>query len=571
MTLALLLRRTLVALLVVAAFEVAARETGWRDPTLADDLYLGLAGTPPLFRAETDEQGRAVLRRSPNKTNYRDDTFTAVKPADEFRVFVIGGSGVRCETFQNPDASFARMLEMYLVGLLEGRRPNVVNCGGGGMGSSQNLEVLREVLDHAPDLLLVYPEGGEKNLIPPAPQGVLAMKDDAAPLRADARRLLADLRVYGLVRDAWNGLMPPEVKARKDPSAFSAFALSIAATPFTPSTFTRLVEFKHDRVPPLMEHPLPAEVIEAGHARFRRNLRTMAELCRERGVPLLFAQPVRNLRADFYLRFHVDPDEILPGREDEWRRAYEAGLAAKRARNWTRAIADLSAVRACYVEDQDEILAFYLAECHERLGHLDAAREEYARPYLRHPMRGLLPEVAAETGVPYVDPFPQVQAIASDGIPGFDEFTDSFHPQPATNRVIARTIVDGLRGMDLGAPQRAADDPALRRADVEVRKLVERWPPPMPNRVHKAVIEGRWEDVVELAASVKPETLTVQQLVPATDLGLALTHLGRMDEARRLHGAMRRILWRPGLRPPPLETDEDIVINAFARDVFAWF
>jgi len=571
MTLALLLRRMLVALLVVSAVEVTARETGWRDPTQADDPYLGLAGTPPLFRAETDAEGRAVLRRSPNKNNYRDTSFLRDKPADEFRVFVIGGSGVRCESFENPDASFSGMLQLYLSGLLPGRRPDVINCGGGGMGSSQNLEVLREVLDHEPDLLVVYPEGGEKNLIPPAPQGVLAMKDDAAPLRADARRLLTGLCVYGLVRDAWNGLMPPEVKSRKDPSAFSAFVMSIATQPFTPATFTRLVEFKHDRVPPLMEHPLPAEVIEAGHARFRRNLRSMAELCRERGVPLLFVQPVRNLRADFYLRFHVDPAEIQPGRTEEWRAHYEQGLLAKRAGDWERAITELSAVRACYADDHDEILAFYLAECHEAAGDLDAAREEYERPYLRHPMRGHLPEVAAEAGVPYVDPFPAVQAIAPDGIPGFDEFTDTFHPQPVTNRAIALTIVEGLRGMDLGPPQRAADDPAFLRADAEVRKLVARWPSPMPNRVHKAVIEGRWEDVVELAASVKPETLTVQQIMPATDLGLALTHLGRLDEARRLHGAMRRLLARQGLQPPPLDTDEEIVINAFARDVFAWF
>src|SRR6185503_12961762 len=66
------------------------------------------------------------------------------------------------------------LLEIYLGCLLADKAPRVLNAGGGGAGSIQNLEVVREVLNDQPDLLVIYPEGGEKNLVPPLPQGIMA-------------------------------------------------------------------------------------------------------------------------------------------------------------------------------------------------------------------------------------------------------------------------------------------------------------------------------------------------------------------------------------------------------------
>lgn len=571
MSLATLCRRTLVALLGVAAFELGAREAGWLDPTLRPDPYLGLPGTPPLYRAEDDGQGGTLRRRAPNKPNYREQTFPEDKPAGELRVFVVGGSSVRSDAFMEPDGSFPALLEMLLDGAVEGRDARVVNCGGGGMGSAQNLEVVREVLGYDPDLLVVYPEGGEKNLVPPAPQGVLAMKDDAAPLRAAARRELAGLRLYAAVRDAWNALMPRPGARARELSTFSAFALALVSRPFQPAAFERLMEFKVDRAPPLMARPVPDEVLEAGHARFRRNLGDMARLCREAGVPLLFVQPVRNLRSSFYLKFHVDPRELLPGREEEWRQHYARGLQAKREGRWDEAVRELAAVRACYVADTDDILAFYLGECHEALGDMAAARAEFERPYLRHPLRTGLAEAARELGAPCLDPYPQVAAISPAGIPGFEQFTDSFHPQALTNAVLARAVLAAVEELPLGAAFRPADDPARQAGKAAVAGRVNACPPTLSSRINRAIADRRWEDAVRIGASVRPETLDIDRIHLATSLGLAYVRLGRLDEARELHAAMRKLLWRDGMWVRPLRTDEDIVTYAYARDIFAWF
>ncbi len=566
-----LIRSIAVAACIVLAFEAVARLSGFLDPTDLPDPYLGFPGTSPLYRVETSDDGTAVMRRSPNKSMYRPQEFAAEKPAGEFRVFCIGGSSVRLDLFRDPDGSFSNMLELYLQGALpEGRTARVINAGGGGAGSVHNLETLREALDLQPDLLVVYPEGGEKNLIPPAPQGLMARADDASPARVLARRWLAPLRTYVAARELYDRLLPFHASTANLMSAFSAFASYALSRPFTPENFSRLFELKHDRVPPVMPHPIPAEEITHAHARFVRNLETMAELAREHGVPLLFVYPLRNIKASFYLRFHVDPSEIEPGKIAEWHRLYEEGLQSKRDGDWARAIVKLRGVRRLYVEDHDEILAFYLGECFEQLQRWGSAREEYEKPYLQHPMRALITEAATQSGVPVVDPYPHLIKIAAHGLPGYDEFSDSFHPMPSVSRIIARSILDGIRASDIVPGLAAADAPALASADQLVLRLISRCPLPLPNRMNLAIVSGDNQEAIRLGRTLPREELG-DHIFEAIYLGWALSREGDVAGARDVYDALKASSWRPPSSLPPMETDEDIVINAYGGDLFSWF
>lgn len=566
-----LLRSVAVCALVVLAFELASHQFGWLDPTERDDPYLGFPGTSPLFRVERAADGAEVFSRSPNKDSYRAASFPVEKSPREFRVFCVGGSSVRSDAFMNPDASFPHLLEIYLGSLLADMAPRVINAGGGGAGSIQNLEVVREVLKEQPDLLVIYPEGGEKNLVPPLPQGVMARADDASPLRVFARRHLAPLRLYGAVRLAYQKLLPRQPRGATSPSAFSAMALSAVSQPFTPATFTRLFELKHDRVPPVMPHPIPAEEVEHAHQRFVRNLVTMAELAREAGVPILFVQPVRNIKASFYLRFHIDPSEIRDGDVDGWRAAWEAGLAAKRAGNWAQAVAALQRVRDFYVEDRDEILAFDIAECLEQLGRYEEAQAEYAKPYLEHPMHQLILQAGAEQDVPVVDPFPDLVASAQHGIPGYDFFTDAFHPMPATSRIIALSILDEVRALGLGGRQRPESHAAFEAGEKRVQDIVRRSPAPKANLMLRAILAGDYDEAVRIGRSVPEDVLLETGLTESLYLGWALTKSGDLPAARKLFAKLRAKTWKPWLVPPDLDSDEDMVRNAFAGDLFAWF
>jgi hypothetical protein len=561
-----------VGLVCLLAFEAGARQSGLLDPTESPDPYLGFPGTSRLYRPEVGADGATVLSTAPNKRDrYREQAFPASKPAGEFRVFCVGGSSVRSDAFMTPDGSFPRMLELRLFGLLEGRTPRVLNCGGGGTGSVQNLEVVREVLGYEPDLLVIYPEGGEKNFIPPAPQGLMAEDDDAHPERVAARLWLARLRSYRAARLAWLALLPPPPPDRNVVSAFSALAVFALSRPFEPENFARPFEMKTRGVPVVMPHPIPADVIARAHARFTARLGEIVDACREAGVPVLLVQPVRNLQSSFYLRFHIDPSEILPGQIPEWRARYERGVRQVEAGQWAAAVETLRSVRALYVEDRDETLAFQIGRCLELLGRPTEALAEYEQPYLRHPVRGLIAGVAARKGVPLVDPYPALLAASTGGIPGFDEFTDGFHPMPVTNRVIAETLAAALSELGLLGSTRDPAAPANTAAGGRLDQLVARLPAPLHNRMTAAIFAGDHRAAIAAAASVPREQLLDQQIVECVLLGWALVRAGEIDQARELHAELARRYGRTGANLPPLETDADLVRNAFAGDLFAWF
>lgn len=569
----LLIRSTVVAALFLLAAEFGLRAAGAFDPTELPDPYLGFPGSAPLYRPETGPAGEALWRTSPNKRRaYRDLSFPAVKPPDELRVFCIGGSSVVLERFTSPAGAFPDFLELYLSAVLPQRRVRVINAGGGATGSVQNLEVLREVLEHAPDLLVVYPEGGEKNLVPPAPGGLFALADERSPARVAARVRLAPLRVYAAARESLAALSPPD-RSSWLRSAFSAIAAYAYSRPFGPQTFSDMFELKTSRPPVLMPRVIPAEELERGHARYRRNLERMAELAAERGVPLVFVTPQRNAESSFYLRFHIDPAEIRPGRVDDWRHGWEQGLAAKRAGRLEEAAGLLQGVRATYVEDRDDLLAFHLAECHAALGHREAALEEYALSVRRHPILEILRGVAARKRVPLVDPFDDLVAAAGGAVPGHELFIDSVHPYPQASRVIARAILRELdrarvlepwtvlAQVDLGPVEARCDErvAASTQANTPVHALV-----------FAAIRRGDYPEAVRLGAS-QPREAMLASPVDLFYYGWALTLAGRLDEARALFEESRALYIDDDSPRPDLSTPESLVEIAFAGDVFAWF
>jgi tetratricopeptide (TPR) repeat protein len=567
------LRSAAVGLLFLALLELCLRGFGLFDPTELHDPYLGFPGTAPLYRVEADAQGVAVRRTSPNKRrSYRDVSFPAVKPPGELRVFCIGGSSLQLERFSSPAAAFPDFLELYLRAAAPERAPRVVNAGGGATGSVQNLEVLREVLEYEPDLLVVYPEGGEKNLIPPAPGAALALRDEQAPERVVARRALAQLRVYAAARESLTALQPAESGSWLR-SAFSAIAGYAYARPFDEQTFAGLFELKRDSAPVLMPHVIPAAEVERGHARFRRNLQAMADLAAARDVPLVFVVPQRNAESSFYLRFHIDPSEIRPGQVETWRQAYELGLAAKRAARTTEAVRLLEQVRATYVEDRDDLLAFHLAECHAALGDGQAALREYALSIRRHPLIGILREVARGRRVPLIDPFEALVAEAGGGVPGHELFVDSVHPYPAACRAIARSILEGLVAQQVLSDVRAPDPERLAEVEARCAELVRESTirnTPIHARIYRAIRRGDLDQAVRWGES-RPRAELLLDPVDLFYYGWALTLAGRLDEARALYDESRALYVGADTRLPDLSTREAMIEIAFSGDVFAFF
>ena len=563
-----LLRAVLVGLLALGSCEYLLRARGLFDPTEIDDPYMGFPGSGRLYRAER-QGGKLVYRTSPNKrSRYRLSEFPVEKPGRELRVFCLGGSSVMSEHFWKPDASFPRMLQTYLRALSQRGVPRVVNAGGAGTGSVQNLEVVREVLDYQPDLLVLYPEGGEKNLIPPSPGGLLAVRDEASPARVAARRRLAESRTYCAARELFRRLLP-EPSATGIRSAFSALVMQALAEPFSERTFTRMFELKVDRPPVLMEHVIPPDEVARANARFLANLRASADLARERGVPLVFVMPQHNLESSFYLRFHIDPSELRPGAEAAWRAAYDEGLAHKRAGRHAEALAVLESIRELYVEDHDDILGYYIAECHAALGAPADELRELTAIYERHPMIQQIRQVAAERNVPLIDPFADIVAAAG-GVPGHDYFVDSYHPMPQTNRIIARSIAVALSEREILPGLRPSDAAPMQEAERMLDEVVAAGQIPVNCRIFAAIRAGKYDEAVRIGRAV-PEQKFFASPVDPFYLGWALTRAGRLEEARGVYDKLSAKWGHETEGMPDLSSDAALVEHAFQGDVFAIF
>jgi len=91
-----------------------------------------------------------------NNVGFRGDSLATPKPADEYRVFMVGGSSTEC-FYLDDDATFPRVAERELSAWrAQGRRIRVYNVGLSGAASDDHLAMVSHRLLHLePDLIVV--------------------------------------------------------------------------------------------------------------------------------------------------------------------------------------------------------------------------------------------------------------------------------------------------------------------------------------------------------------------------------------------------------------------------------
>ncbi|HOE65080.1 MAG TPA: tetratricopeptide repeat protein [Candidatus Hydrogenedentes bacterium] len=80
--------------------------------------------------------------------------FTAQKPPNTFRCFVLGGSSAM--GYPSPEGGFWRILKVMLQEKHPGKNIEVINCANPGVDSHMLLPIARECRRYAPDLFIVY-------------------------------------------------------------------------------------------------------------------------------------------------------------------------------------------------------------------------------------------------------------------------------------------------------------------------------------------------------------------------------------------------------------------------------
>ncbi len=400
---------------VLLIVELALAAGGVAPLAAREDPFHGFSRQLRVF--EPDETS-GVYRTGPRAAarSFNEQTFPLEKTDDELRVFVLGGSSA----FGFPwgaELAFPARLERALQASLPDRDVHVVNAAAMSYGSHRLRILAHELLDYAPDLLVLYT--GHNEFVEREFYDRLTA---AEPLPEGLRLWLHRWRLY------------------------SALARLLAPAPGksveTPVDAAELIGFDADRRYP---SDVAAADREKVRAVFEENLRAIVAAADAAGVAVMLCTVPSNEKG-WRPNQTTWPETLGAARRAAAERAIERAAEANDAGDpeaALRAVAEVERLTAdaagAWYEKGRALLA---------IGRFTVAAEAFvaARDYDGQPGRAIsalndtIRDVAADTSATLVDIEATVRSLAVDGIPGFDLFEDYVHPKPGAHVLIAREL-----------------------------------------------------------------------------------------------------------------------------------
>lgn len=196
------------ACVLLAAIEGSARLLEWYAPPALIDAGQGFTEASRLFLEDPEAPG--TLMTAPNKTLkvhdqhlFRPQRFLREKPAGVLRAFFLGGSSVNYLDYELP------LLEERLASELDAfHTVEIINCGGLSYGSHRLVLIAAEVLQYAPDLLLIYSGHNEFE--------ELEQFKLAKPWSAPLQDLLSHAAVFRIIRDRMTALQVSRLQRERN-------------------------------------------------------------------------------------------------------------------------------------------------------------------------------------------------------------------------------------------------------------------------------------------------------------------------------------------------------------------
>ena len=431
-------------LLPLVAFELAVR---WWQPPAAQaidaDPAVDLSRLRPLF-VHDGESDR--WRIPPERMNFfRPASFPDDKPSGTRRVFVLGGSTVQGRPYAT-ETSFATWLRLRLQAAQPEGDFEVINCGGVSYAAYRVAEILREVLSHEPDAIVLYT--GHNEFLE---DRTYAHVRSLSPLARWVSRLAGR---FHSVRWLKQQLAPNRLAADRLP---------------------REVDARLDHLAGLEKYRRDSAWRRAVENHFDLTLRRMVRLTQRAGVPLILCVPACDLVRT--PPFKIAPDPQLSPQQHEafhaaWRTVRNTELADSRR---LTACADALRVDPAhagvhYVAGQ---LLLKRGQTDPAIRHLIAARDHDVCPLrATSPIVASVRTIAAEHELPLVDTIRTLDRSGlgdsplPDGVADPSAFVDHVHPSVAGHQRIAAALADEFEA--LGWIQ--ADSGAEARYDQLVRE-----------------------------------------------------------------------------------------------------
>lgn len=388
----------LLVLLPLLIVEGALRAWGVGVPK-SEDPFVGFEGARRLFQRSGDE-----LQIAPERLKFfAPDHFDSVKPADEYRIFCLGGSTVQGRPYSK-ETSFTTWLELALQQVDQSRSWNVINCGGISYASYRLVPILNECLTYQPDLIVVC-TGHNEFLEDRTYANIKGTPRWIRTLGRAARQV----RMINVVRESFTEeqkteTLPTEVEAILD------YEDGLAA-------FHR----DDERAEMVREH-------------FESSLMRMKQQCLDHRVPLIFVQPPSNL---------AGTPPFKSSLEDISRDEIQSMLAG--SANLEQAKAQLE--QASQQFPRNALLAFELGQCYAHLLQMQTAKTAFIRARdedlcplrMTSPLERTLHQVADENA--FLDAHALLESQTESGVLGDFWLVDHVHPSFSGHQLIALQLV----------------------------------------------------------------------------------------------------------------------------------
>jgi lysophospholipase L1-like esterase len=416
------------SLLPLLICELALRGLGLGKPQDANDPFIGFSDIHPLF-VWNEETGRYEIPKS-RQTHFQPESFAAKKPADEFRIFVLGGSTVQGRPW-SIESSFTTWLELHLNAADPSRHYEVVNCGGVSYATYRLIPILQEVLHYQPDLV-IFCEGHNEFL---EDRSYAPIKARPAPVNW-AIRQVSRLHTYNLLRQTMIGVGEAADTSRQPP-----------AVVLGPEVDARL-DWKGGMAEYHRDPAWQADVIR----HFESSLYRIAQIAEDTGAPLLLVSPVSNLQyAPLKSEHRAD---ITPAEKHEFETLSERAtqLYASDLPQATQLLRQAITIDPLYAQAH-----FELGNCLLEQGLTSHARDELIQAKdldvcplrMLEPMKKIIHEVAEKSGTPLLDADALIAANSRSGFPDRQWLVDHVHPTMSGHQLIADTIAEKLEQLRL--------------------------------------------------------------------------------------------------------------------------
>ena len=474
----------------LAAIELVLRILGAGDAGPAYDPMVGFSAAIPLFEPARRADGASVLRVSPLRILSESGAepmpereFLAEKPANGFRVFVVGESSAAGYPYP-PAYAFGAWLEHRLASRLPDLSVEVVNAAIPGYSSRRTLVALREIVRYQPDLVIVYSGHNEW-----AERHYYNRLIDMHPWLFRLRERFFSTRLFNVASHWVSG------GREKSKEALERFVAGQR------KEFGEMFEVVSRRVEGA-DYATP-EMVAQRDELYRLNLEEMARTAKAAGTKVVFVTLTQNF-ADWPPGASTHREGLGPAETAEWQARFSEGERAAGAGDCAAALAAWE--RALAIDGEYALLHYRIAGCQRALGQFEAARAEYRRAsdldrvphgaptYFNDWIR----KIAAENGDLLVDSDGLLAAASEHGLVGDSLINEFVHPNLRAHQLIAAGIEQTLR--EAGIPRPAAEWRAQTWVDPSPEQLVAENPS-LRVREHEAIrftcVVARRQDCVD--------------------------------------------------------------------------